>query len=281
MSRSSRIVWLWLVLATVGFVARTGAQTAAESPATWFARANAAYEAGNYAGAIDDYTRVVEAGVAVPDLFYNLGNACFKQGDMGRAILWYERARRLAPRDADVRENLGLTRSLVRDKQLVVDEPRWRRALLAWHRDATVGESAAVATVLYALLALCAVCFVFRDADRVARAYAKFSVLSPGRLLGLDKAQDLGMGVVIVALLGSAFGASAVSKMRAERSRATGVVLSEEVSVFSGPSHDASVQFKVHEGTLVTVRDARPGWVRVDLPGDLSGWVDETSLDRI
>ena len=280
MSRVNRTLVLW-VLATVACVAHAGAQTEAESPATWFERANAAYEAGNYAGAIDDYTRVVDAGVAVPDLFYNLGNACFKQGDLGRAVLWYERARRLAPRDPDVRENLGLTRSLLRDKQLVVSEPRWRHLLLAWHHDTTVGESAGIASALYVLFVLCAMGFVFRETDAVSRAYVKISLLSPGRLLGLDKTQDLGMAVVIVAIVGSVFGASAVSKVRAERTRATGVVLSEEVSVFSGPSHDASVQFKVHEGTLVTVRDARPGWVRVDLPGDLSGWVDETSLDRI
>jgi SH3-like domain-containing protein len=84
-----------------------------------------------------------------------------------------------------------------------------------------------------------------------------------------------------VAIVGGAFGYSALTKMRAEGSRPTGVVLSEEVSVFSGPSRDASVQFKVHEGTLVSVRDARPGWVRIDLAGDLSGWIDESSLDRI
>lgn len=280
MNRARRILGL-CVLVAVGWVARVDAQAQAESPATWFERANAAYEAGNYAGAIDDYTRVVDAGVAVPDLFYNLGNACFKQGDLGRAVLWYERARRLAPRDPDVRENLGLTRSLLRDKQLVVSEPRWRHLLLAWHHDTTSGESAAIASALYALFALCGMCLVFRETDRVSRVYAKLSILSPGRLLGLDKTQDLGLAVVIVAMVGSAFGVSAVTKVRAERSRATGVVLSEEVSVFSGPSHDASVQFKVHEGTLVTVRDARPGWVRVDLPGDLSGWVDETTLDRI
>jgi hypothetical protein len=59
------------------------------------------------------------------------------------------------------------------------------------------------------------------------------------------------------------------------------VVVADEVSVFSGPSRDALVQFKVHEGTVVNVRDARPGWVRVDLPGDLGGWMDETTLDRI
>ena len=153
--------------------------------------------------------------------------------------------------------------------------------LLAWHRDTTTAESAATASVLVALVCALGVCFVFRDSDPVSRAYAKLSVLSPGRLLGLDKAQDLALAIGFVAIVGGAFGYSALTKMRAEGSRPTGVVLSEEVSVFSGPSRDASVQFKVHEGTLVSVRDARPGWVRIDLAGDLSGWIDESSLDRI
>jgi hypothetical protein len=252
-----------------------------ESPASIFARANAAYEAGDYPSAIGDYTRVVESGVATPELFYNLGNAYYKEGDLGRAVLWYERARRLAPRDADLRENLALTRSLLRDKQLVAAEPRWRQALLAWHRDTTTGESVAAASVLYALVCLMGVGFVFRDTEFVSRWYAKCSVVSPGRLLGLDKAQDLGLAVALVLLVSGACAGSAIGKVRAERSREQGVVLEEEVSVFSGPSRDASVQFKVHEGTIVSVRDARPGWVRVDLPGDLTGWIDAETLDRI
>ena len=281
MMHARRTLWVCVVAIACGWAASAAAQTNTESPATWFERANSAYEAGNYSGAIDDYTRVVAAGIVSADLFYNLGNACFKQGDLGRAILWYERAQRLAPRDPDLRENLALTRSLLRDQQLVVKEARWRRILLGWHRETTAKESAVAATAVYLLFCLCAVCFVFRDTERFSRVYAKVSILSLGRLLGLDKAQDLGMAVVVVALVVGVLGASAVSKVRAESSHAMGVVLPEEVSVFSGPSRDASVQFKVHEGTLVMVRDARPGWVRVDLPGDLSGWVDETSLDRI
>ncbi len=266
---------------TIVCASRVAAQTASDTPTARFTRANLAYEAGDYAHAIDEYTAVVDAGVAVPDLFYNLGNAHFKQADLGRAILWYERARRLAPRDPDLRENLELTRSLVRDQQLVESVPRWRSALFAWHRDTTAAESAATASALYLLVCLLGVGFVFRESETVSRVYARVSVLSPGRLLGLDKAQDLGLAIALVALVGGAFGSSAVSKVRAERSRAVGVVLSEEASVFSGPSRDAAVQFKVHQGTLVAVRDARAGWLRVDLPGDLSGWIDESSLDRI
>lgn len=268
-----------LALAMVLTASRAGAQD--EAPADQFARANAAYEAGDYAAAIDDYTRVAEAGVVSSDLYYNLGNAYFKDGGLGRAVLWYERARRLAPRDPDVRDNLDLTRSLLRDKQLVTAEPRWRRALLAWHRDTTTAESVVAASALYALLCLLGVLFVFRQSEWFSRLYARLSILSPGRLLGLDKAQDLGVAMAIVFLVVGALTTSAVSKVRAEGARAQGVVVAQEVSVFSGPSRDASVQFKVHEGTLVSVRDARPGWVRVDLPGDLSGWVDETTLDRI
>lgn len=275
--------WIAMVLVAGVVVAatRSAAQIDAETPATWFARGNAAYEAGDYARAIDEYTRVVDAGVAHPDLAYNLGNAYFKQGELGRAVLWYERAHRLAPREADVRENLDLTRSLLRDQQLVPSEPRWRKTLLAWHRDTTAAESTAAASALYALVCLLGVCFLFRDSNVIARVYARVSVLSPGRLFGLDKAQDLGLAIAVAAIVAGAVGYSAVSKVRAERSRAIGVVLAEEASVFSGPSREAPVQFKVHEGTRVRVSDARPGWVRVDLPGDLTGWIDESSLDRI
>jgi hypothetical protein len=271
-------VWL-LAAVTAGLGPSARADT--ESAAALFARANAAYETGDYPSAIGEYTRLAETGVAAPELFYNLGNAYYKEGDLGRAVLWYERARRLAPRDPDLRENLALARSLLRDKQLVQTEPRWRQTLLAWHRDTTTAESVAAASVLYVLVCLMGVLFVFRDTDLVSRVYAKVSVASPGRLLGLDKAQDLGLAIALVLLVGGVFAYSAVGKVRAERSRDRGVVLEEEVSVFSGPSRDASVQFKVHEGTIVSVRDARPGWVRVDLPGDLTGWVDAESLDRI
>lgn len=273
-----RMVWIAATLTLCASLAR--AETS-HTPAQLFERANAAYEAGNYAAAVDDYERAAASGVTAPDLFYNLGNAYFKQGDLGRAVLWFERARRLAPRDDDVRENLDLTRSLLRDQELLAASPRWRSALLAWHRDTTTAESVAVTSILFTLVCALGICFVFRDSETLSRVYRRVSILSPGRLLGLDKAQDLGLAMALVLLLTGAFAYSAFSKVRAEDARSTGVVLAEEASVFSGPSPNASVQFKVHEGTLVSVRDERAGWLRVELPGDLSGWIQEPSLARI
>lgn len=255
---------------------------AADAPlASVFQQGNEAYEAGDFAGAIAHYQNLVERGVAHADLYYNLGNAYFESGELGRAVLWYERARRADPRHDDARANLALVRSLLRDQQLVPAEGGVRAALLAWHRRTTAQESAAVATACYLLLCLLVVLFIFRHEPGVERFIRRVSVLSPGRLFGLGPAQDVGLAIGVTLLLGGVFAGSAWVKARDARAQAHGVVVAPEVSVFSGPSRDATVQFKVHEGTAVAVREARPGWIRVDLPGDLSGWIDAGALERI
>lgn len=246
-----------------------------------FARGNEAYEAGDYGLAIDHYSDLVERGVVDADLFYNLGNACFESGEMGRAVLWYERARRVAPRDDDVRANLALTRSLLRDQQLVPAENGFRNAVLVWHRKTTASESVVIASGFYLLLSVLAILFVFRREPRVGAFLRKASIFSPGRLFGLDVAQDTILAMCVVFLAGAMFAGSSIHKLRMERERQHGVIVAGEVSVFSGPSRDATVQFKIHEGTSVSVRESRPGWVRVDLPGDLGGWVDAGALERI
>ncbi|MBW2367689.1 MAG: tetratricopeptide repeat protein [Deltaproteobacteria bacterium] len=75
------------------------------------------YEAQDFTEAIDAFTRVVESGVSNGKLFYNLANAHFKHSNLGPAILWYERARRLLPNDPDIRFNLDYASSLVQDEK--------------------------------------------------------------------------------------------------------------------------------------------------------------------
>jgi hypothetical protein len=246
-----------------------------------FLEANQAYEAGDYATAIQRYEDLAARGVVNADLFYNLGNAYFEAGELGRAVLWYERARRADPRGKDARANLALVRSMLRDKQLVVEESRLRGALLAWHHGTTAAESVALATGFYVLFCMLAALFIFRREPRVDRFLRRMSIVSPGRLFGLTPGQDVALAMSLVFLLGAMFAGSSWVKIRDARGRTHAVIVAGEASVFSGPSRDATVQFKVHEGTAVSVRESRPGWIRVDVPGDLSGWIDAGALERI
>src|SRR5437588_12679129 len=73
-----------------------------------FANANTEFAAGNFKAAIADYQAVVGSGEWSPNLFYDLGNAYFRHGDFGRAILNYDRALRLDPHHPEVEANLRI-----------------------------------------------------------------------------------------------------------------------------------------------------------------------------
>ena len=81
-----------------------------------FHQANDYYQKEKYPEAIGRYLDLVQKGYRDPYIFYNLGNAYFKKGELGRAILFYEKARMLLPRDDDIQKNLAYANSLAIDK---------------------------------------------------------------------------------------------------------------------------------------------------------------------
>jgi tetratricopeptide (TPR) repeat protein len=260
----------------------TGTAPASEnSPRALFERANARYESGEHAEAIGLYRRLVDAGVESAALYYNLGNAYYKVGELGRAILNYERAHRLAPRGVDIAQNLALAHALVRDRQFV-GEAGWLRRVVMWpHRNLSTRETFMLTSGWYLLLTLSLLALIFRDTAWVSRLYSRLSMLSPGRLLGLDKTQDFVLAVCTTCLLTAVTGASAYAKYREETERTRGVIVEEEVAVYGGPSSESTLQFKIHEGTVVRIYDERTNWAQIRLPGGLSGWIRRPAAERI
>ncbi len=246
-----------------------------------FAKGNALYEQGNFQGAIGEYSNLVGLGVVDKDLDYNLGNAYYKTDDLGRAVLFYERAHRLAPRDKDIRQNLNLVREQLRDKQFVHEQSRFVRTVAWLHNNLNAKEMSLVASLSYLLLCILGIVFVFRGSGVVSKVYRSASYVSPGRLAGLTKAQDLLLAIAIVALVFVSTSFSAYRKLAQERERRVAIVLDEEASVYSGPADETTLQFKLHEGTAVHIRETRNLWVRIELPGGLSGWVRASSIDRV
>src|SRR5438477_12047421 len=88
-------------------------------PNAQFAKANQEYAAGDFKVAIQDYEELVRSGQDTPNLFYNLGNAYFRQKDFGRAILNYERALALEPHPPEADANLRIARDEARGLELI------------------------------------------------------------------------------------------------------------------------------------------------------------------
>jgi tetratricopeptide (TPR) repeat protein len=253
----------------------------AEEPRALFEKGNSFYESGDYQSAIEAYGSLVARGVESKDLYYNLANAYFKNGELGRAILFYERALRLSPRDEDTKANLSLVEAMLRDRQFIRKENRFQRALVWVNRNLSIREAVLLTSLFYLLFCALAVIFILRKTNFVRKMYRRLSILSPGRFLGLSRELDLFVAMAVALCLFVGAGASAWHKIKEERAHDRSVVIESEVAVYSGPMEDATLQFKIHEGTRVRIRARHLGWVQIELPGDLSGWIEAQAIEQI
>ena len=111
-------------------VQTAGGNSLAAVEQVWDA-ANTADINSDYHRAIDAYRQLILRGYASDKLYYNLANAYFKVGRYGKAILYYNRALRLAPGDADIRYNLDVANTFTKDKIAAIEAEKTRVAMSA------------------------------------------------------------------------------------------------------------------------------------------------------
>ena len=234
-------MWAAVVLVTIG--APVYAQTAAPS---LYVEANAQYRGGDFAAARKLYLSAVDTGVRDVRLFYNLGNACFKSERLGEAVLWFERALRLSPRDEDVLANLRFARRVKRDQ----DPEGEASGVFGVYLWPTLNE-------LFALTSVGLFGFFLLACWRLWK--------QPG---GLAQA-----GIVVFSLW--VLGTGTFTGMRLSRhlTRTEAVVLVAEGTARSGPEAAQTEVFVVHEGTKVIVERSEGGWFLVRLANGLGGWL--------
>ncbi len=95
------ITAMCLVTASVAF---------GDTPNETFLQGNAHFEARHFDSALQAYSQVLDQGMQSAPLYFNMGNASFRSGDLGHAILYYLKARRLDPADPDIISNLDFAR---------------------------------------------------------------------------------------------------------------------------------------------------------------------------
>ena len=240
----------------------TQARAAESYPDSLWRSGVEAYTAGDYTQALEDWEAVRSTGLMSRELYYNLGNACFKSNELGQAILWYERALRLDPSDPDVRYNLDYARALTQDRIDEIPEvfyEQWGHALCYLLPSNT-----------WAVL-----CWVFL-ALTVALALLFLLGSTPGR-------RRLGFFCGIVTLLLSLLGWDFAQWQRTEALRQDQAIIMRPVSsVKSSPSADGAKDlFILHEGTRVRVLDNVSGFSNIELADGRQGWIASGDMEVI
>src|SRR6266516_1347995 len=138
-----------------------------------FAKANQEFAQGHFKEAISGYEALIRAGQWSANVFYDLGNAHFRTGDFGRAILNYERALALERHHPEATANLQIARDEARALEL---QQSWPERYL---RFASVNQYSIAAAVAFWLGAFCTLALIFarrRSARLIALSILSFSV---------------------------------------------------------------------------------------------------------
>lgn len=223
-----------------------------------FRAANELYRGVKYAEAARAYEQIVANGYESAALYYNLGNAWYKAGNVPAAILNFERAKRLAPGDEDVLHNLALANLRIVDRI----EPMPRLFFVEWW-DALIGSASASGWGTAAIASLWAAVLLIAAYRLLRGRLAQRLTLVPGILL------------VLFALF--AFTAGGIQGGR-ERSESEAILFAPTAPVKSAPDAQSTDLFVLHEGVRVDLLDEVGGWRKVRLADGKVGWLPSVDL---
>jgi tetratricopeptide (TPR) repeat protein len=215
-----------------------------------------AFNNGEIEAAIAAWESVPGESVA---LHYNLGNAWFRNGNAGRAVLHYERALKLDHRDEDVLNNLAVVQESLIDKFELLPQPVYKTVALGFLKMAPLSFWTIGALVLLMLSAGLFAGFIFLNQHRKALLVAFLSTLLAGFIF---------------------WGLAELRYQQVDAIKDV-VVLSPNVYVKTAPAETGSDSFILHEGTKARLLETHEQWMKIRLPDGKIGWAPKSALEII
>lgn len=218
-----------------------------------FGKANQEYANGRFAEAIELYRGTIAGGLQHATVFYNLGNAFYRAGDLGHAILSYERALALEPQHPEANANLRLVRDKARALEL-------RRTAL----DRVVLQTSPTTYTLLAAIGFWVSAFLL-----AAMLFAQKP--SPLRALGLA-----------LSLLVCAAGIAGVYLVeRGPTGRDVAIITAPNTEARVATADSASPLLVLPPGSEVKILSRRGEWLYAALPNDQRGWIPVQNAEPV
>ena len=211
-----------------------------------FAKANTEFAAGNFKAAVADYEAVVGSGAWSANLFYDLGNAYFRDGDFGRAILNYDRALRLDRHHPEADANLRIVRDQAHSLELAPP------ALERYLNFGTANFFAVVAAIFFWLTII-------------------LLILRPGRVLSAVA------GIFLTAICAFA----AYKSENGTHGHGLAIVIVENTEARVATVDSARSVLALPAGSEVLILQERGDWNYAALPNDQRGWIAASAVEKV
>lgn len=226
-----------------------------------YKEANLAYQKMDYANSALLYEKLLTDGHPSPEVYYNLGNSYFKGGNIPKAILNYERGKKLSPEDEDIDFNLKIAALKVVDRIDAVPEVFYKR----WIHSI----SSLLPANTWSIIFISVIWLAFLSAGYYVIGQT-VSHKRTGFILILIFA-----GLSIVTYF---FSSTSYSKdMKEEQA----IVMSSSVYVKSSPDEKGNDLFILHEGTKVDVLEPFEDWAKIRIANGTIGWLKVKDVEKI
>ncbi|WP_426432095.1 tetratricopeptide repeat protein [Winogradskyella sp. HB-48] len=227
-----------------------------------FDEANALYNDGKYAEAIDKYEAILESGQHSPELYFNLGNANYKLNNIAPSIYYYEKAKLLNPQDADIKNNLvGYAQNMTIDAIETVPQVGFARIINnvvntfskdIWAKIAVIG------VIVFVILFL-----LYHFSYATSKKRVAFVVS-------------------LVSLFSACFSVvMAFQKESLDKKDNPAIVFAKESRVKSEANRTSEEVFRLHEGTKVQVLETYEDWKKIQLSDKSTGWIPSKDIKII
>jgi tetratricopeptide (TPR) repeat protein len=246
-----RTIW-WVTLAVIALGwASACPSRAAQNPA--FATANQAYSEGRFQEAADGYQNLVESGQWSANLFYDLGNAWFRLGNLGEAILNYERALALDPHHPEAAANLTLVRDEARALELK------RNAVEHYIQAGTSTQYSIAASIAFwiALFGGARLLFSRRRSAALVSLIILSAVVFAGTVFALYSLESGSKGTGLA------------------------IVTGQKIEARLATADNASSVLALPSGSEIKILSQRGDWLYAALPNDLRGWIPANAAQRV
>jgi len=224
-------------------------------------KANHYYQQKDFNSAIKEYQKIINDGYIGSSIFYNLGNCYYRIGEIGEAILYYEKALKLNSNDEDIKHNLQFVNLKTIDKV----EPLPKFFLFNWWENLlgifSVNGWTIFNFIIYLLLIISLSFFILSKKLNQRKLSLYSSILFFVILF---------FGIIIL-----------ISNYNIEKNRKEGVVVENVVNVKTAPDFNSTDTFIIHEGLKVSIEDVVDKWYRIKLPDGKVGWIPQNTIGII
>ena len=219
------------------------------------------YNIGNYNESIENFLEIIKNGEHSKELYFNLGNCYYKTNDIANSIYFYEKALKLDSNDIDIYNNLAFTQNMLIDKIDELPVNQLSNFFNIISNFFSINHWILIGIIsLYLSLALFLLYF-FKNDTKSKKKYFTFS--------------SIFFCMTIISIL------TGLTKHENQKSNIEAIIFDKKIDFRTEPNYRSEVQFNLHEGTKVLIKEELDEWVLVELTNGSSGWLKLNSIKKI